>query len=634
MKLVHVIPIARSIGKETLSYFSLHDIPEGSIVKVPLRKKVVPALVLSSENVTAAKSKIKRAEFQIKKITTQKPLSLVTPRCISAAKKTAEYFASTTGSVLHALVPSIIIESAKGVRIPEYKAEKSTATVSEKVVLQAPRNDRFSTYRSFIREEFARSASVFLMVPTIAEGVFAEALLQRGINRHTFLFHSSLTKKEIQTRWRDALSAKHPVLIIGTGSFLSIPRNDIKTIIVERENTSVYKQMKRPYIDLRVYAELLAEELHARLVLAGFPLRVETLWRYRESMLDELAPLKLRVPTTVHQAILDMRSQNKNKEVAIEKTFELLSKEIKNIVHSLEQNKERLFIFTARRGLSQTTLCNDCGSTTLCDICKAPIVLHKGTGENFFLCSLCGKARSAKERCSICSSWKLMSLGIGIQGVHEELTKEFPKKTIITINRDSTKTHTQVLKAVEKFYNTPGSILIGTEMALHYLQKPIAHTAVASADSLLLLPEWRIGEKLFSMLLVIRSLATKTFFIQTRKPKFAMLDHVLRGNVGDFYKDEITARKELNYPPFSVLIKCTVIGSPTRITKEMKKLELVFRDYAFHSYQPGVRSTKGGYAMHGLLRVPKESWPDKKLLGLLLALPPHVAVNVDPESLF
>ncbi|KKQ35496.1 MAG: hypothetical protein US50_C0013G0010 [Candidatus Nomurabacteria bacterium GW2011_GWB1_37_5] len=68
MRILEVIPIAKGLPFESLSYFSLRDVPIGTIVTVSIRKKIVDALVISSEDISASKGSIKASDFKLKKI--------------------------------------------------------------------------------------------------------------------------------------------------------------------------------------------------------------------------------------------------------------------------------------------------------------------------------------------------------------------------------------------------------------------------------------------------------------------------------------------------------------------------------------------------------------------------------------
>ncbi len=629
MQLINVIPIARSIGMESLTYFSSKPLKEGSVVFVPLRKKEVPAIVLSSQDITDAKTQIRSADFALKKIENKKTQTLLLPEFVSAAHTTADYFATTTGSILHSVVPTAIWNDIEKIKTQKAKDLPKKSLTSRRLILQSEINDRFGSYKSLVREEFAKKNSVFLLVPTIQDAVKAEGFLQKGVENYTFVLHSKLTKKEILTRWKDALKSTHPVLIIATGSFLSLPRQDIGTIIVERENSRNYKQFNRPFIDIRMLAENFAKEKKIKIILGDLPLSIDTMWRYKENELDELSPPKLRTIREASQILIDMKDKKHQKAGK----FEVVSDELKELVSDTVKSNKSMFVFTARRGLASSTTCRDCGSPVLCHECEAPVILHGTSKGNRFICHACGASRSADERCKGCASWKLQTLGIGVQLVEKTLKEIVPKEKIFVIDKDTASTHKKASTLIEKFYNTKGSLLIGTEMALSYLDKPLENSAVATMDSLFSLPEWRMSEKILSLLLKIKEITKSEMLIQTRKPDQKIFDFVHKGNLVDFYKEEIKKRKQFSYPPFSIFIKVSVVGTPDRVSKEMQYLKKLLSKYDIQIYPSSIKVARGRFAMHGLIRVEKSKWPNKEIVEILRSLPPHFSVDVDPESL-
>src|SRR3989344_1139356 len=207
------------------------------------------------------------------------------------------------------------------------------------------------------------------------------------------------------------------------------------------------------------------------------------------------------------------------------------------VKNNLEKN-ERLFIFAARRGLATATVCSDCGATLTCQKCGLPLVLHRGK-ENYFLCHHCGQKKTAEIRCYICNSWKLKPLGVGTGKVAEEIAKRFPEIKIIRLDSDTSKTAREVMRRVADFEKNPGSILVGTELALQNINLPFDSAAVASLDSLMAMPNFRINEKIFSILLRLRFLARKNFLIQTRNPSWGALNQALAGDLAGFYQEEL-----------------------------------------------------------------------------------------------
>ncbi len=644
MKLLRVIPIARGINKENLSYFTASEISIGSIVKVPLRKKIISAIVCSVEEVTDVKSEIKNYSFETKKISKIKSHSLLSSEFMSTVSDEALFFATTSGSILYSIIPKVIIEDVEKIKV-EIKPIKNNRA-HEKLAIQSDDEERYSTYKSLIREEFAKGFSVFFCLPTIQDIKKAHEKLSKGIEQYTFVLHSSLGKKEQIDTWNNAANESHPSLIISTGSFLGIPRNDISTIIIDKENTRAYKNLGRPFTDIRVFTEKFAEKIKAKVIFGDLLLRTETIWRLKQGELFEVTPLKFRSLTTSTAQLINMKntindlpkiekntSLNKNTKENTETKFKLFSSELINLVNINQENDENLFIFVARRGLFPSTVCGDCGNLIKCNNCGAPTVLHKANNENFFLCHRCGEHRKALEKCQNCQGWRLVTLGIGIEAVEDELQEKFPNLKIFKIDADSANTHKKATDIITKFYSSPGSVLLGTEMALLYLKDMIANTAVISIDSFFSIPDFRINEKVMNILLKIRASTTRNFLLQTRDSEQKILKYAATGNLADFYYDEIKEREKLFYPPFSILIKITLQGDRKSVLTGMEQLQKDMAPYEVDIFPAFIPITKGKFSMHGLIKIKKEDWVDYDILKKLQELPPQFTINVDPESL-
>ncbi|MDO8510262.1 MAG: primosomal protein N' [bacterium] len=627
LKVISVIPISKGIGKEALSYFTSLDLLPGTMITVPLRKRMVPALVLSSDNASEHKAELKRAPFELKKIGKSKAGRIFSQEFIKTAREAADYFATTTGSVLDAVTPKAIVLNPPNI---ESAVTRERAPVPERYVLQSDDEERFANYKSLIREEFAQKRSVFFCLPTIQDIKNASELLERGIEKYTFVLHGTLTKNEQGAVWKEILALEHPLLIIATPSFLGIPRGDLGAIIVEKENSKAYKREQRPHLDMRTFAELYAKNIKAKFILGDLLLRTETYGRGRSGEYLEFAPLKSRSLTTAEQEIVDMK---KYKEYDEKMPFRILSDELKMLVARNRESNGNLFIFAARRGLAPSTVCGDCGAVITCDRCSSPIVLHRAGGKNFFLCHKCGERVGSEIRCKNCESWKLTTLGVGIELVERELGNEFPDIKFFRMDKDNIPTHKKALEMAEKFYNTPGSVLIGTEMALPYLTRKIENAAVVSVDSLFSIPDFRINEKVMSILLKMRVLATKHFLIQTRHIKQAVFDYAIKGNLLDFFREEIELRKKFNFPPFSTLIKVSARGDKNTVTKNVEMLKGTLEEYQPEVFPAFISTVRGQFIMNALIRIPRESWVDETLKEKLLSLPPSFSVDIDPESL-
>lgn len=131
----------------------------------------------------------------------------------------------------------------------------------------------------------------------------------------------------------------------------------------------------------------------------------------------------------------------------------------------------------------------------------------------------------------------------------------------------------------------------------------------------------------------MRSVTMKNFLIQTRQANTKVFEYAARGNLVDFYRDEIEERKALGYPPFNTYIKLTLVGEKNAVRKEMENIKdnfLPLKLQIFDSFNPGV---KNKHSVHGLLYLAKDKWPDSELLTKIRNLPVQFSVRIDPASL-
>jgi len=259
MKIIEVIPISRGIGKETLSYFTGEDLKPGAIVSVPLRSKSISALVVTVQDVSDMKSSIKSAPYAIKKIDKLAHHDFLSAEFVESVVEAGRRAAATTGSILNTLIPKAILEQApKKIRLPTLASDFHH--IHEEFVLQAGFDERVGQYKSLIRESFARRQSVFVCTPSIQDARRIYEALAKGIESYTVILHGGLSAGTLLKTWNQALESVHPLLIIGTGKFLCLPRNDISLLIIEKENAKGYKTLHRPFLDIRTFAEIFAKK--------------------------------------------------------------------------------------------------------------------------------------------------------------------------------------------------------------------------------------------------------------------------------------------------------------------------------------------------------------------------------------
>ncbi len=636
MYLVRVTPFSKSVRADHLSYFSANEIAPGSIVTVPLRKKIIPGLVLECSPIDDLKQEIKQSEFGFKKIKSVTTGALFSSSFISAAQMTARFFASSTGSIINALVPRNILTQFEMFQFTTRDNLKKPDEDKNnlKYIIQTSDEERFSNYKNIIRGTFAKNKSVFFCVPTIEDAMSAQNRLTKGIESSSFIIHSGLSKKKLEETWQRISTETRPCVVIGTAKFLGVPIQNMGTIIIERENSVAYQTMTRPYFDLRKFAEAYAETAGATIFFGDMLLRAETLWRFDNQELVEYTPIKFRSLTSAETEIVDMK---KEREISGEvKKYSVLSNKLAEIVTNAHTNNNRTFLFVSRKGLAPLVVCGDCGTVVTCRTCNAPVVLYGKNAterENFFKCHSCGEKRHAGELCKKCVGWRLITLGIGTEGVAQSIQEILPEAKVTILDKDTAKTSAKAREIISEFLKNPRGILVGTEMALLYLREPIENVGIVSIDSMFSLPDFHIKERVLNILLRARTIASHHFIVQTRQVENSIFEDAVRGNLAHFYRQEFIDRKKFNYPPFSIIIKVSAASKDrAHLEKEFAVLEQYFAPHQFQYFPAFRERVREFYIMNGVIKIPREKWIDPVLAEKLMHLGPQYKVVVDAES--
>ena len=662
MKIVRVIPLEKGAFKTDLTYFTAKDIKNGSIVSVPIRNKKILGLVISCQDVMNAKTGIKDMSFKLKKIIEVKKHSIFRNEFIESALELSSYSVSKKNSGVISFIPSLFREKydeiekfspkdflKDGPWIDSFKDRSYIKT--EKLLLQAQLEDRISFYKTLIRGYFALKKSVFIVLPTGYDIEIFYQALSKGIENFAFSMHGGLRPKKIIEKYEQIINSPHGVLILGTAQFLSIPRADLGVIIVEHENSSVYKMFSRPHFDLRIFAELYASKINAKFILSDTLLRYETIARKETDSLSEVYPLSFRTNFNgLIISIINPNEEEKNLEAlpplgGKASKFKIFSeKSIKEIQNTLK-NKKRVFIFSLRKGLATYTVCRDCNETINCEKCLAPVVLYlsRDGKKRMFICNRCNTEKDSETKCANCGSWNLMPLGIGTETVFEEIKNKFPKVKIFKLDKESTKTAKEAEKIVREFEKTSGSILVGTEMVFFYLKEKIDLSIIASFDSLWSIPNFKMSEKIIQLLLSMLSRTKEKLIIQTKNKNDSALLAVQSENLLPFVREELEDRKNLNYPPYKRFIKITYLGDKIGSIEAKKTLREVFRDYNPEIFSGFIAKNKNQYVTNALLKLDPQKWSlpelshgssiDQNLFNLLSSFPSTYEVSVDPEDL-
>lgn len=632
MNILKVVPFRKGFRTQYLTYFTTKDVSVGTIVTFEIKSKTYQGFVIEVENAEHTKSDIKQANFTLKKIKSIYKETIFNSALVNTLYKAQDFYATSIGALVTTIVPQFVLQDIDAFKIPYIDTthiQKST----EQYAIQEPDQERYSSYKRLIREEFAKKKSVVLVCPTVEDSEYAYQELSKGIQEQSYLFSSHIKKSKLISSWSEALKNQKPVLIIATGKYSFIPLLNVGSIIIEKESSRIYKNQSSPYIDYRVLLEIYAKKLGARFIVGDLILRLESHIKIEQFTMHEYSPLKFRTLTTAESIVVPMneRARTQGEE------FSIFSSQMNRMLLQAHEDSEHVILLCARKGLAPTIVCMDCGHSVLCTNCKSPMVLHGKDAtqkENYFLCHRCNERRHAGELCAYCTSWRLKTIGVATDAIEQYVKNRFPDSSVFVFNSDYVTTQKQAKKMIEEFYNTPGAILIGTEMALLYVKEEIEHIGVVSIDSMFSIPDFSIHERILINLLRAKSLASKTFILQTRNAESEIINYAQTGNIKEFIRAELKERKVYNYPPYSLMIKLTVQGTPARVLEEVAEISKFLKEYEIFDYPILTQSNKNT-STHGLLiRLDTESWPQKDLVEKLRALPQYIKVVIQADNIF
>lgn len=627
MNVIEVIPLIRGSQIDTLSYYSSQSLTVGQIITVPIRKQQKPALVITITPASAAKAALRAATFTLKKLPEQSIIGELPGSILAVAERLTTRVPATRGAILHALLPREIRE---GHILPTVSTPIELQDTKPEIgVLVGSYEDRFRTYRSRIRETFAHRGSVLFVLPTTADVLRAQASLESGIEKRVITFTPTLSKKKLEAAYEQFADYSRAKLIITTPSHLALDRHDITLVIVEQSRSRAYKNRLRPYLDSREVITEQAKLTGRNILLGDMVPRAEDEWRRRNDwyLTEGEVPKRLTLPSKLE--VIHVPEDKSG-------TFSLFLPPVVQELEAITAKRKNVFVYAARRGIAPVVACVDCGYVFRCPDSGAPYTLMKtGSGEQeerWFVAAASGRRHRAADTCPICNSWRLRERGIGIQHIESDLKENFPNVPLVVFDHTTATSPKKAATLMSTFYETKGAILLGTAMAIPFIEKPVAYSVITSLDAARAIPTWRAEEELFSLLLTMREKTSEICYLQTRSEPDEVVRLATQGHLEAFCNEELTLRESLKYPPFSIIVHLTIQGPATAL----KPLEQQMMS-TLHTWQPqfysAPTSTQAKTTRYGLIKIPRHEWPNPKLINTLRGLPPQVRVEINPDRI-
>ena len=413
-------------------------------------------------------------------------------------------------------------------------------------------------YLQAAQKALALHKSVLVLVPEIALSSQLEAHFYSRFGDTLAVLHSGLSSGQRLDEWQRILAGQAQV-VIGARSAVFAPLSDIGLIIVDEEHESSYKQDSGLCYNGRDLAVLRAQFSRCPVVL-GSATPSLTSFYHADTGRYTLLTMKKRVADQrmPDVEIVDLTTVKKSRQ-------DLFFSD--QLIHALEDNLargEQSLLFVNRRGYAAFMLCRDCGHVIQCRHCRVSMTLHRGAGQ--LICHYCGYTLPTNILCPGCRTGKVVPLGLGSERVENEVGQILPQARIARLDSDTATSRKEYLALLNRVRSRDIDILIGTQMIAKGLHFPhVTLVGVVWADSGLNMPDYKATERTFSLLSQVTGRAGRgeqsgRVIIQTHQPGHYAVSFAQEHDYTGFYKQEIAARSDLGYPPFSRLINFRFSG--------------------------------------------------------------------------
>lgn len=427
-------------------------------------------------------------------------------------------------------------------------------------------------YIEAIRKVIGMGKTAIVLVPEISLTPQTVRRFKSHFGNDVAVMHSQMSVGERYDAWRLAHQGKVKI-VIGPRSAIFAPLQNIGLIVVDEEHEASYKQFDSiPRYNARDVAIVRASNNNAVVVLGSATPSAESYYNALKEKYEMLVlPQRVDQAQLPTIAIVDMAKERKQllaqtrkqlqeekkpfpKQFPVSSISQLLHDEITERL----QKKEGVILLQNRRGFSHVVECYECGYVEKCDNCDVTLTYH--ATKKHLRCHYCGFVKTPPTVCPKCQGFEIRFHAFGTQQVQEELQKLYAESQILRMDMDTTSRKGAHNRILHQFEHGDADILLGTQMVAKGLDFPrVTLVGVISADTQMLLPDFRSSERTFQLLTQVAGRAGRSnlageVVIQTLQPDHYSLKHVVTHDFPSFYHEELEYRRELDYPPFSRIV--------------------------------------------------------------------------------
>ena len=410
------------------------------------------------------------------------------------------------------------------------------------------------------------------LVPEVALTPQAVGAVNDRFPGRTAVLHHRLTEGQRFDQWwriRDGAAD----IVVGPRSALFAPVPSLGVIVVDEEHEPAYKQVEHPPLyHARDAALALARRCGAVVVLGSATPDVETYFQAQRGR-HRLLNLPQRIPgpdgnpaARPVTEVVDMRSELRDGNRSV------FSRSLGAALDDTIAGGRQAVLFLNRRGSASFMQCRECGYVLTCARCSVSYAYHADQGR--LLCHYCNRHRRLPRACPQCRGGRIREMGAGTEAVAAELERRYPGVAVERWDSDSMRDPAALEAAMNRLTEGWAQILVGTQMVARGLDLPnVSLSAVLLADLGLNLPDFRAGERAFSLLCQVAGRAGRSgnparAIIQTYQPDHYAIVAAAAQDYDGFYRIEIAGRQQQGNPPFNRLAQVICADSSVRAVQQ------------------------------------------------------------------
>ena len=391
---------------------------------------------------------------------------------------------------------------------------------------------------------------VIYLVPEIGlTAQVVQAVRQRFGNTAAVL-HSGLTPSQRLSEWHRIMH-KEARVVVGARSAIFAPVPDLGLIIIDEEHDGSYKSGNNPRYHARQVAMHRCTKLNIPLLMGSATPSVEAWYGMQTgSIIRHKLTKRLAGGQMPHISCIDLSYYPNDG---------CISKPLEDQINKTLTKQHQTILFLNRRGFTHFFRCNQCGYELKCKNCSVPLTYHKI--DNRLRCHYCGWSTYPPESCPQCGSFDIGTSGFGTEYIEAETRAKFPNARVLRLDTDVLKNKEELITSLEDFRQGKYDILLGTQMVAKGLNFPkLELVGVILADAGLHMPDFRAGERTFSLITQVAGRAGRYFpdgkvIVQTYSPGRGPVLYACQSRIEDFYGSELAEREMLDFPPYSRLLR-------------------------------------------------------------------------------